>query len=256
MSNNFKDAARLITAVFQRLSGGIIAASAVALLVATGLSVAGIWPWPDLSLTVAGVEVPQAGMYVQIALAGLLTTLLFFLPTNARMLKLEASHRDFNIQMHDVTRAYALAHAADRAGAFQLSSEFDTVRERLVHMRSHPDLAGLEPEVLELAAQMSFVSHELAQTYSDERVNRARGFLRQRQQELADLNDRIEVAKQINSELQGWVKSIEMEESVAQSQLNRLRDDLADILPELDRLDAEARAERAPVYGISRAAAE
>ena len=158
--------------------------------------------------------------------------------------------------MQDVTRAYALAHAADREGVFQLSAEFDAVRERLTYMRNHPDLLGLEPEVLEVAAQMSFVSHELAEAYSDDRVKRARGFLEQRQQEVESVNTRIEMAKKINSEIRRWVDAVEMEESMAESQLNRLRDDLRDVLPELDRLDAEARAARAPVYGITREAAE
>ena len=49
---------------------------------------------------------------------------------------------------------------------------------------AHPDLGALEPEILELAAQMSRISQDLAETYSDEKVDRARTFLQQRQQEI------------------------------------------------------------------------
>ena len=44
-----------------------------------------------------------------------------------------------------VARAYRHAHAADRAGVFALSSEFDAMRARLEHLRKHPDLSHLEP---------------------------------------------------------------------------------------------------------------
>ena len=42
--------------------------------------------------------------------------------------------------MEDIARAYHLCHTADRAGVFTLSSEFDSVRERLAYQRDHPDL--------------------------------------------------------------------------------------------------------------------
>ncbi|MFC2968339.1 hypothetical protein [Acidimangrovimonas pyrenivorans] len=70
-------------------------------------------------------------------------------------------------------RALARAHGGDREGVFALSSEFDSMRERLTHLRKHPDLSGLEPELLELAAQMSHLSRDLARVYSDEKVARA-----------------------------------------------------------------------------------
>ena len=47
-------------------------------------------------------------------------------------------------------------------------------RERLVWLRRHPDLGSAEPEILELAAQMSHESRTLAQTFSTERVERCR----------------------------------------------------------------------------------
>jgi len=54
------------------------------------------------------------------------------------------------------------------------------VKERTAFLRSHLELNHLEPEDLELAAQMSRVSHDLAETYSDDRGDRAQAFLAQR----------------------------------------------------------------------------
>ena len=90
----------------------------------------------------------------------------------------------------DITRAYGAVHAADRGDAFRFSTEFDAVRERLAYLRDHPDLSSLEPALLEVAAQMSHISKELAEVYSDERVNRARSFLEQRQYEVAPSTSR------------------------------------------------------------------
>ncbi len=99
--------------------------------------------------------------------------LCFFLPSNARIMRLENSHRRFSIGMRDVAQAYHFAHAADREGIFQMSSEFDAVRECLAYLRDHPDLESLEPALLEAAAQMSHISRELADVYADEKVARA-----------------------------------------------------------------------------------
>jgi chromosome segregation ATPase len=135
--------------------------------------------------------------------------------------------------MSDVSRAYGAVHAADRGDTFRISSEFDAVRERLAYLRDHPDLSTLEPAVLEIAAQMSYVSKELAQVYSDERITRARGFLEQRQFELDQFNARLDQAKVASTEMKHWLHEIELEESVAAAQLDRLRDELKDVLPEL-----------------------
>ena len=65
---------------------------------------------------------------------------------NDRVMRLENSHRSFRVTMWDVAQAYQAAHAADRDGCFRLKSEFDSVRERLEHLRRHPDLGVLEPD--------------------------------------------------------------------------------------------------------------
>lgn len=216
-----------------RLCFCAICLSALAALVATGLSALGVWPWLSLQAGFGAEAHPQAGMAAQIGLTLLAVMLVFFLPANGRMLALENSHRRFSLNMEDVLQAYQLAHAGDRAGVFTLASEFDAVKERLAFQRDHPDLAGLEPDVLEVAAQMSQVSRELAETYSDGKVARARAFLTQRQQELDTFKTRLEDAQIIMHELRQWSRDVEIEESIAKSHLGRLRGELFELLPEL-----------------------
>ncbi len=207
---------------------------AIFLVTATGLALAGVWPWPDLSLSLNGAPLPDAGKWAQIALTGFMLSLCFFLPSSSRILRLENTHRSFSINMDDIRRAYVAAHAADREGVFTLAEEFDQMRARLHALRDHPDLGELEPELLEVAAQMSFESRTLAQRYSDLNVDRARSFLVQRQQELRAFNDRIEHAKAINSEFKNWINRIELDEAVAVSQMKRLIEELERVLPELN----------------------
>lgn len=228
-----KAIAFLIQFLMQRLALVVFAFVALATLTATAMAAFGALPWIEFTLRWNGVTVPQAGMYVQIGVAFLALGLCFFLPSNRRIFALENSHRQFSIGMNDVARAYGAVHAADRGQTFRISSEFDSVRERLAYLRDHPDLSTLEPSVLEVAAQMSHVSRELAEVYADERVARARSFLEQRQFELEQFNHRLDHAKIISSELKHWHHEIELEESVAAAQLSRLKDQLRDILPEL-----------------------
>ena len=155
--------------------------------------------------------------------------------------------------MSDVSRAYGAVHAADRGDAFRLSNEFDSVRERLIYLRDHPELSPLEPAVLEEAAQMSHISKELAEVYSNDRVARARGFLEQRQFELQQFNDRLGQAKIVSTELKHWHHEIELEESVAAAQLDRLREELKDVLPELG-LETVVRADNTAVELTPKAA--
>ena len=86
--------------------------------------------------------------------------------------------------MDDVSRAYGAIHVADRGDTFRITSEFDSVRERLAYLRDHPDLSSLEPAILEVAAQISHISKELVEVYSNDRITGTRGFLEQRQFEL------------------------------------------------------------------------
>lgn len=193
----------------------------------------GYAPWLSLSVQFGDVLYENTGMLVQIALTIVLLSLFFFMPSARRIMALEASHRDFTLSMEDVARAYHLCHTADRAGVFTLSGEFDAVRERLSYLRDHPDLDHLEPKVLELAAQMSQQSRELADIYSDEKVNRAKTFLEQRQQEADNQQQLIVEALHACRDIRKWTQQVELEESIVASQLSQLEEQLEATLPAL-----------------------
>jgi chromosome segregation ATPase len=164
----------------------------------------------------------------------------------------ENSHRRFTVSMDDVARAYGAVHATDRGRNFQLSSEFDAVRERLAYLRDHPDLSTLEPALLETAAQMSHISRELAEVYSDDKISRARDFLKQRQEKISQFNSRLDQAKSISTEMKHWLHEVELEESVAAAQLARLSEEMSEILPQLGRetvlrVEAPVRDEEKPL---------
>ncbi|MFP7672743.1 DNA repair protein [Marivita sp. S0852] len=217
----------------QRLMFACVAILGLGALAYTLAAAFGYAPWLEMAMSFDGTPVQNAGMAVQIGVTALLVGLCVFLPANARIMALETSHRKFHITMDDVARAYRLSHASDRHGVFKLKSEFDSVRERMAYLRDHPDLAELEPSVLEIASQMSHVSRDLAQTYSEASINRARDFLIQRQQEIEDFTTRLDEAKAVAADMRVWVDKVELEESVAKAQLAQLTEVLADILPEL-----------------------
>ena len=237
----FRALAYLIQFMMQRLALAVFVVAALALLAASVMAALGQWSWISLSLQYQGAVVENAGMYAQIGLTALAIGLCFFLPANRRIMQLENSHRRFSIGMHDVAQAYAAVHAADRDQNFKLSSEFDAVRERLAYLRDHPDLSTLEPSLLEVAAQMSHISTELAQVYSDDKISRARNFLEQRQEEIALFNSRLDQAKAISTEMKQWLHEVELEESVCAAQLERLRAEMDEILPELGTHSTVAR---------------
>ena len=219
----------------QRLALVLFAALAVALLVATTLAAAGYLPWIDLAVMWNGAHVPNAGLYAQVGLTLFAVTLCFFLPANARIMRLETSHRKFSVGVDDITRAYHAAHHADRSGAFSLADAFESTRDRLAFLRDHPDLGTLEPEILELAAKMSHISRDLADAYSDEKVARARSFLQERQFEIERFNARLDQARAIHGEFSTWINRLELEENVARAHLERLLDEMERILPEINQ---------------------
>lgn len=228
----------------QSAAQGAIVALTFGLCLATAFAALGWMPWPGVEVTFGPLEVPLAGMWMQLGLTLLFVILCFFLPANTRMARLERSHRSFAMGVEDVARAYRIAHSADRAGVFSLSSEFDSVRARLEHLRQHPDFGHLEPELLQLAAQMSHETRELARAYSDAKVARAKSFLAQRQEEVQALTDRLAIARRTCDELKRWLTDIEADERQAQVQLRRLEADLRDILPGLGyAIDIEDRPE-------------
>ena len=229
--------------VFQRLAFGLVVLSALGLVGYTAACVVGFAPWLQLSLTFGETVYTGAGPVVQAGFTALAVSLAFFLPTNARVMALENSHRSFTIGMRDVARAYSVAHARDREELFDLSSEFDSIRARMAFLRDHPDLSELEPSALEVAAQMSHVSSELAQVYSDAAVHRAKDFLVQRQIEVEEFNKRLHKAKAAATEIHQWAERMRMDEAVAEAQLARLSAELDEVLPELG-LSIKEMAER------------
>ena len=233
MSGDIRSALRVAQTSAQQAFEGLIVLLALGLVAASVAAAMGVLPWPELSLAFGGTSVAQAGMWVQLGVTVLVVALTFYLPANSRMAGLERSHRSFAMGMQDVAQAYRMAHAADQTGAWALSGEFDEMRARLEHLRNHPDLAHLEPELLQLAAQMSHETRDLARTYSDDKVNRAKLFLKQRQEEAVALTDRLAAARRTCDELRRWVADIEAEERTAQQQIRRLEADLKEILPTL-----------------------
>lgn len=231
----FKAVGFFIQYLMQRLALLFFAACAAALTTATIMATFGYWAWIELPLNYDGEAVENDGMYLQIAATVLAAGICFFLPANARIMQLENSHRRFTVSMDDVARAYGAVHAADRGRTFKLSSEFDAVRERLAYLRDHPDLSTLEPALLEAAAQMSHISRELAEVYADDKIARARDFLKQRQEEVNLFNSRLDQAKAISTEMKHWLHEVELEESVAAAQLARLSEEMNEILPQLGR---------------------
>lgn len=230
---NLVAAATQISRGFQFIAVALIGLVAFAGLGLTIAAAFDVIPWLTLPLTFGEVTYPQAGVYVQIALTGLLCAMAFMIPTNARVMKLEHSHRRFQLTMDDVARAYHLCHTADRAGLFTMSSEFDAVRERLAYLRDHPDLTQLEAGVMEVAAQMSQQSRHLADVYSDQKVAQAKEFLAQRQEEAERQQERIVEALHACTEIRKWAEQVELEESVVASQLQQLDEKLQAALPTL-----------------------
>lgn len=240
MSNGFSKFLLDVLRVVQTSALFTLLALALATVTYSIVALAGIWPWLTLDIRFGDLPVENAGMMFQLGLTALILGLCAFLPTHSRIMRLERSHRKFSMDMRDVAQAYQFSHQSDRDGAFTLSKEFDAVRERLLHLRDHPDLGHLEPEILEIAAQMSFQSRDLARIYSDEKIQRARSFLNQRQIEVEEMSERIDIAQRTCNDLKRWLEDVEAEERVAQVQIERLEGDLLELLPSLGyELDAD-----------------
>ncbi|MBF9049993.1 DNA repair protein [Roseobacter sp. HKCCD9010] len=201
-----------MTSILQRLAMVIVVVAAAVLLAAALAAAFGVLPWLDLPLSFGATTLPDGGRYLQIGVTGLLILLSLYLPANARMIRLETSHRDFRVRMEDVARAYAACHKADREGFFGLDREFDAVRERYAFLQEHPELETLEPQILELAAQMSLESRQLAQSFSVEKIERARRFLQQRQHEIDGFEAHLDRARAACAELTVLAEQVEDEE--------------------------------------------
>ena len=241
--------------IVQRVTLVSILSLAVAGAVWSIAAAFGFAPWLQLDVALGGISA-DAGLAVQLALTLLLLGLCFFIPMNDRVMRLENSHRRFRVTMWDVAQAYQAAHAADRDGCFSLKSEFDSVRERLEHLRRHPDLGRLEPEILEMAAQMSHESRELGEIYSTERVERARQFLQQRQEEADQMTARLRAASATCRDLKIWLDRVEVDEGLVRSELARFKEELEPLLYALNFAPVGAQDSNVEVFSQRTFAAE
>ena len=242
------------SAYLQWIAMGVLFVAAIAIAGATVAGFLGLLPFLHLPLQFGDTIYPQAGLMVQAGVALILLALSSAMPSAFRVLQLERSHRDFAISMSDVAEAYHFCHAADRADTFQMSSEYDAVKERMIYLRDHPDLGELEPAILEAAAEMSYASRDLAQTYSDENVARARGFLRHRREEIGLFEDRIEHALSVSRELRRKILDVETEEAAMDSRLTQLEEEYGDVLTSLGFVRPK-RGEHANVVSLPHATA-
>ncbi|MGR3513127.1 MAG: DNA repair protein [Paracoccaceae bacterium] len=181
---------------FAQLFGlALLGVAALAMVLVTGLSSFGVWPWLDVTAAFGETLLPQAGMALQIGTTVLLVTLLTVIPASLRVMKLEHQHRRFSIDMDDVTRAYRAAHMADRAEMFGMQREFDAVRERYAYLKEKSDLSEIDDELLIIGAQMSEQSRDLAERFSDRRMARVRAGLKDRQDDISAMEDRVQAIK-------------------------------------------------------------
>ncbi|MEO1537627.1 MAG: DNA repair protein [Pseudomonadota bacterium] len=207
----------------------VFSIAGLALLIATGLAVAGVLPWIELSIAFAGQQVAWAGQAAQISVTALFLLLSLYVPTNRHVMMLEATHRDFAVSMDDITQAYQAVHLADRRKAFDMTREFDSVRERFEYLRTHPELPDIDAELLTVAAQMSHQSRELARDFAEDRVTRAEEALKQRRDDAVELQARIQAANAASFTLRREIEDVEFEESSAASQMRRLREELLEL---------------------------
>ncbi len=220
--------AYLSQTILQSVATFLIVATAVILAGATLLAALGVLPWVTVPAAV-GTHQLDVGPYLQMAFALMALLMLATVPGTVRLLRLETSHRDFQIAMDDVAEAYWAAHAADREGVFQLNREFDAVRERIAFLSQHPDLGAHDPRLLELAAQMSTEARELAEIYSDEKVEHARSMILERNAEVARLTKLIEQAHAVTHDLRRDLGSLEIAEDIVRSRLAALSEDVAEL---------------------------
>lgn len=233
MSAGTQSTSRVLLSVAQLLAKWALVALTLAAITSCVLAAFGVLPWLNLFTQDATGASIAVGKTVQIIGSVFLVALLAYLPGVSRLLELEKTHRDFSLSVTDVARAYQISHSADRKNKFALSGEFDSVRARLEHLRDHPDLTMLEPDILELAAQMSHASRDIAQIYSEKKVRRAKAFLEERQHEIEEFQEKLNLALAVTAELNRWRDDIDASEREIDRQVDRLEKDLKEVLPSL-----------------------
>ena len=84
----------------------VIVLAGMALTCASVAAAFAIIPWPVINMSFDGQAIANAGIWAQLTLNALLLALIFYLPANLRMARLERSHRSFAVGMEDIARAY------------------------------------------------------------------------------------------------------------------------------------------------------
>jgi FtsZ-binding cell division protein ZapB len=137
------------------------------------------------------------------------------------------------MNMQDVQQAYYNAFAADRTRMFSLASEFDAIRARFEYLKSLPDFARVKPEILTIAAQMGYLSRDLAAATSEVQIEQATTFLLQRQQEIETWKTRIDNLRQLEGQIRGAANELTMEEASLASQGQRYVDEIQRLLAQM-----------------------
>lgn len=105
MTAHLKCALLLAQNVLQRLALLVFVLAACGMAAASLAAALGVMPWLEISAGFGGEPQEHAGRIAQLGLTVLALLLCFFLPTNARILALETSHRRFATGMQDDLRA-------------------------------------------------------------------------------------------------------------------------------------------------------
>ena len=88
-----------IQQIFQRIAFAAIVLSSITLLSLTIMAAIGVVPWLAIKMNYDGLPIENAGMIAQIILTTFMIMMCFFLPGNARIMRLENSHRSFTVGM-------------------------------------------------------------------------------------------------------------------------------------------------------------
>lgn len=222
--------------------------------VAAVLDATGQLPWQRLTQPLDAYLERDGGIALQISISLFLILAALLLSTLTRLARLERAQKNSALSMPDIAAAYRLSHIADRTGAFALADEFDQMRLRMDHLRTHPDLQYLQADLLQIAAQMSMQTRDLARIYSDENVKGATDFLRQRQLDVQALSDQLTIARTTCDELLACSNTVDTDDAQIRQQIERLEQQLKDILPSLGFSPIAARPRHSNVVTLQKTA--
>ncbi len=212
--------------ILQVLAAGVLVLAALASFVLTSLSAAGVQPWLSITAAFGGTTLPWAGPAFQIGVTVLLVAVAAFLPSSLRVARLEHSHRLFEIDMDDITKAYRAAHMADRAEMFEMRREFDAVRERYKFLKEKTNLSEIDDQLLIIGAQMSEQSRDLAERFSDRRVARVREGLERRREDVDTMEARLDEIQAKAVKLARMRDDVEIDNDQLEARIDALRAEL------------------------------